>query len=100
MDKDTSIEAKQPTPVAERDPAPAKLARRLRRGSDGSVVVLEAGDPQWVPPVNALEWDWSSDAVSAEHQCVYCGSASAPLFKLEDGAIACGPCLHGSTDSR
>ncbi|MEO8178913.1 MAG: hypothetical protein ABI895_08780 [Deltaproteobacteria bacterium] len=91
--------AAHPSPLGESDPATAGLARRLRHGSDGSVVVLEAGDPLWTPEADAVDWDRDADAVSAEHPCAYCGSASEPLFKLEDGAIACGSCLHGSRAS-
>ena len=71
-----------------------------KSASDGSVVVLEAGDPLWAPPADAVDWDKDADAVSVKHQCAYCGGASEPLFKLEDGAIACGSCLHGSPSSR
>jgi hypothetical protein len=81
---------------SESDRSTGKRAARLASGSGESVVVLEAGDPRWTPGADSLDWDWDADAVSAEHQCVYCG-ATEPLFKLEDGVIACGHCVHGGT---
>ena len=87
-------------PLGKTNPGAAKLVWRLRRAEDGSVVLLDAGDPLWTPPADAVEWDWDADSVSADHHCAYCGNVSAPLFKLEDGAIACGSCVHGSDGSR
>jgi hypothetical protein len=63
---------------------------------DGSLVVLEDGDAGFEPHPDAVRWDWDADAVAAPEHCELCG-ALEPLFRLEDGPIACGACCHGRT---
>jgi len=72
--------------------APRPAARRPQLDADGSVVILEDGEPCLESSADGGHWDWDMEAVSTDVRCQECGG-SERVFREPDGRILCETCL-------
>lgn len=86
--KDVSSKSAQAADAA----AARHITRELQLDADGSVVILEEGEPCLPSSVDAAAWDWDMESVASGYRCQECGSAEK-VVREPDGRIVCEACL-------